>query len=276
MNAASALAHLRGLGKRVVTTNDVTLALGLEGSAATQTLKRLAAAGLLRRIRHGLWAVDAALDPLVLPEYLTAPFPSYVSFQSALFLRGMVSQVPEVIYVASLAQTRKVGTSLGTFSIHRLAPTFFGGYDTLPESAVRLATPEKALLDMLYLGPSRSTSSRDRDSRGLRQTQSAGVGRSDSGWSSTRVRSTEAGPPSEAASKAGGTCPTPPASSGTLKRAPDNRVNRYLSGRSSSRRTYAPSGPSKDTRRRASPLGAAETVMPGTAWGRRGLRTPMA
>jgi predicted transcriptional regulator of viral defense system len=156
MNAASALAHLRGLGKRVVTTNDVSLALGVERSAATQTLKRLAAEGLLKKIRHGLWAVDPALDPLLLPEYLTAPLPSYVSFQSALYLRGMVSQVPEVIYVASLAQTRTIKTSLGAFSIHRLAPTFFGGYETPKESGVRLATPEKALLDTLYLGPTRS------------------------------------------------------------------------------------------------------------------------
>jgi len=155
MNAAAALAHLRDLGKRVVTTNDVTLALGVERSAATQTLKRLAAERLLKKIRHGLWAVDPALDPLHLPEYLTAPFPSYVSFQSALYLRGMVSQVPEVIYVASLAQTRRVRTTLGAFSIHRLAPTFFGGYETL-ESGVRLATPEKALLDTLYLGQTRS------------------------------------------------------------------------------------------------------------------------
>ena len=156
MNAASALAHLRGLGKPVVTTNDVALALGVERSAATQTLRRLAAEGLVTKIRHGLWATDPALDPLVLPEYLTAPLPSYVSFQSALYLRGMVSQVPEVIYVASLAQTRKVRTTLGGFSIHRLAPTFFGGYETLKESGVRLATPEKALLDTLYLGPTRS------------------------------------------------------------------------------------------------------------------------
>ncbi|HKZ32714.1 MAG TPA: MarR family transcriptional regulator [Vicinamibacteria bacterium] len=94
MNAASALAHLQALGKRVVTTNDVTLALRVERSAATQTLKRLAAAGLLKKIRHGLWAVDPSLDPLLLPEHLTAPFPSYVSFQSALYLRGMLNQVP--------------------------------------------------------------------------------------------------------------------------------------------------------------------------------------
>ncbi len=156
MTAAAALAHLRRLGKRVVTTNDVSLALGVERSTATQTLKRLAAEGLLSKIRHGLWGVDPALDPLHLPEYLTAPFPSYVSFQSALYLRGMVSQVPELIYVASLAQTRRVKTTLGTFSIHRLAPTFFGGYETLKESGVRLAMPEKALLDALYLGPARS------------------------------------------------------------------------------------------------------------------------
>jgi len=156
MNAVAALAHLRGLGKPVVTTNDVTLALGIERSAATQTLKRLAAERLLKKIRHGLWAVDPALDPLRLPEYLTAPFPSYVSFQSALYLHGMVSQVPEVLYVASLAQTRRMKTTLGAFSIHRLAPTFFGGYETLRESGVRLATPEKALLDTLYLGQTRS------------------------------------------------------------------------------------------------------------------------
>lgn len=156
MNAASALARLRALGKPVVTTDDAALALGAERSAATHTLRRLADAGLLKRIRHGLWTTDLTLDPLLLPEHLTAPFPSYVSFQSALFLHGMVSQIPEVIYVASLAQTRKVRTSLGHFSIHRLAPNFFGGYESVKTSGVRLATPEKALLDTLYLAPARS------------------------------------------------------------------------------------------------------------------------
>lgn len=156
MNAASALAHLRALGKPVVTTEEAALVLRLERSAATHTLTRLATAGLLKRIRHGLWATDVNLDPLLLPEYLTAPFPSYVSLQSALFFHGMVSQIPTVIYVVSLAQTRTVRTSFGTFSIHRLAPSFFGGYEIMKMSGVRLATPEKALLDTLYLAPARS------------------------------------------------------------------------------------------------------------------------
>ena len=41
MNAASAFARLRALGKPVVTTDDAALALAAERSAATHTLKRL-------------------------------------------------------------------------------------------------------------------------------------------------------------------------------------------------------------------------------------------
>jgi predicted transcriptional regulator of viral defense system len=139
-----------------VTTDEAALVLHAERSAATHTLRRLAIAGLLKRVRHGLWATDLNLDPLLLPEYLTAPFPSYISLQSALFFHGMVSQIPNVIYVASLARTRKVRTSVGTFSIHRLASSFFGGYEIVKTSGVHLATPEKALLDTLYLAPAHS------------------------------------------------------------------------------------------------------------------------
>jgi hypothetical protein len=67
----------------------------------------------------------------------------------------MISQIPQVTYVASLSPTRRVETRLGTYSIHRIAPSFFGGYDTR-EGGVRLARPEKALLDVLYLTPARS------------------------------------------------------------------------------------------------------------------------
>lgn len=156
MRDTAALARLRRLGKPVVTTGEAALALHASRSAASHALGRLAATGLVERVHHGLWAVDPPVEPLLLPEYLTAPLPSYVSFPSALFLHGMISQIPEVIYVASLARTRRVKTRLGTFSIHRLAPGFFGGFETVADSGVRLATPEKALLDILYLVPARS------------------------------------------------------------------------------------------------------------------------
>jgi hypothetical protein len=58
--------------------------------------------------------------------------------------------------VASLASTRRIETAIGTFSVHRLSPEFFGGYATDPGTEVKLATPEKALLDVLYLTATRS------------------------------------------------------------------------------------------------------------------------
>jgi predicted transcriptional regulator of viral defense system len=150
-----ALGSLLRMGKPVITTEDAALRLGLTKSAATRSLGRLASAGLAVHLRHGLWSLDPRIEPLLLPEYLTAPFPAYVSLQSALHLRGMIRQVPHVIYVASLAPTRTIKTRTGDYSIHRLAPSFFGGFETMA-GGVRLATPEKALLDTLYLAPARS------------------------------------------------------------------------------------------------------------------------
>jgi predicted transcriptional regulator of viral defense system len=153
--ATHVLGRLLRLGKPILTTQDVALHLRMSVPAASRALARLAAAGLVLPVRRGLWSLDRQLDPLRLVEHLTAPFPAYVSLQSALYLHGMLSQIPQTVFVASLAPTRTVRTRFGVFSIHRLAPRFFGGFETTA-AGVRLARPEKALLDVLYLAPARS------------------------------------------------------------------------------------------------------------------------
>ena len=156
MTTLESYADLRRFGKPVLTTDDAAMRLRTTLSAASRILSRLESSGLARRLRHGLWSLQPDLDPLALPEYLTAPFPAYVSLQSALHLHGMISQIPQVIFVASLARTRRVRTEIGTYSIHRLAPEFFGGYRSDREPEIKIATPEKALLDVLYLSAARS------------------------------------------------------------------------------------------------------------------------
>jgi hypothetical protein len=93
---------------------------------------------------------------LVVAPLLTAPFPAYVSLQTALYRHGMISQMPAVTYVVSPARTRLIKTPVGVFSVHHLATGFFFGYDRDETTGAALATPEKALLDFLYLGPARS------------------------------------------------------------------------------------------------------------------------
>jgi predicted transcriptional regulator of viral defense system len=150
------LAKLRAIGTPSFLTADAAAALGIQRSHASQSLGRLAASGHLAKLGRGRWGFRDRIDPAALPELLTAPFPSYVSLQSALYRHGMISQIPSVLYAVSVARTRTFRTDLGTVSIHHVAPSFFFGYSSAPGGNGKIATPEKALVDLLYLGPARN------------------------------------------------------------------------------------------------------------------------
>jgi predicted transcriptional regulator of viral defense system len=107
-------------------------------------------AGLVRRVRHGLWALNPQLDPFAVPPYLTAPFPAYVSVWSALARHGMIEQIPRTISVCSTVEPRRAATSFGVYEIHHLVPELFDGYSGDQERGY-LATPEKAFFDTVYL-----------------------------------------------------------------------------------------------------------------------------
>jgi predicted transcriptional regulator of viral defense system len=155
MNAPEAFARLQRLKSPVVATADAAAAFGQSTYAASKTLSRLAKSGLVTAVRHGTWWVGASADPYRLPEYLTAPMPSYLSLQTALHLRGMVEQIPEVFYAISLARTQRIATRAGVFSVHHIAPELFGGFEETT-GGVKLATAEKALFDLAYLSGGRS------------------------------------------------------------------------------------------------------------------------
>lgn len=106
-------------------------------------------------MRKGVWALAERPDPLALAEYVTAPYPSYLSLQTALYQHGMIEQIPSMIFVVSLARSARIDTGLGTYSVHHVQPAFFDGFESAPDSGVKLARPEKALVDFLYLSPTR-------------------------------------------------------------------------------------------------------------------------
>jgi hypothetical protein len=149
-------ARLRKLDVPVFRTSDAAAVLGIDNPHASQLLGRLATSDHLARLGRGRWGFKDRIDPLSLPEYLTAPFPSYVSLQSALYLHGMISQIPAVLYAVSPARTRMYRTVLGTVSVHHIDPGFFFGYQPVAHGRAKIATPEKALIDFLYLGQAKS------------------------------------------------------------------------------------------------------------------------
>jgi predicted transcriptional regulator of viral defense system len=144
------------MGVPVFQTSDAAAYLRIGSPHASKLLARLAVSGHLARLGRGRWGFKDRIDPYALPEYLTAPYPSYVSLQSALYHHGMISQIPSIIYAISIARTKTYRTFMGTVSVHHIDPSFFFGHQFAAQGPGKIATPEKALIDFLYLSPTRT------------------------------------------------------------------------------------------------------------------------
>lgn len=115
--------------------------------------------GKLIRLRRGLYALAPPYQrvqphPFVVANRMVKP--SYVSLQSALAYYGLI---PETVFAVTSVTTAKPGrfhTPLGTYLYRRLTTKRFFGYtrhEVAPGQFAWIATPEKALLDLLYLTP---------------------------------------------------------------------------------------------------------------------------
>lgn len=153
MNAVRALETLRALDRPIVRTAEAAAVLGISGSNASHLLASLQEAGSVMRVTPGRWSVSGGPSPYLVASWLTDPFPSYVSLYTALSRRGLITQIPRVIYVVSLDRTKTVLTPVGTYSVHRLPPELFGGFEE--RNGERIATAEKAVFDTLYLARAR-------------------------------------------------------------------------------------------------------------------------
>jgi predicted transcriptional regulator of viral defense system len=155
MNQIEALQKLQRLGAPVFETRDAAALLAVTTANANVILKRLARQGMLTHLARGRWLLGREVARFTLPELISAPYPAYVSLQSALFHHGLIEQVPAVTYAVTLGRPRRVTTPLGTISYHRMPPELFTGFE-LDEHGAKIATSEKALFDVLYLSPARS------------------------------------------------------------------------------------------------------------------------
>lgn len=101
------------------------------------------------------------------PEYLEIPnfqyfisnkiySPSYVSVHTALSFYGIIPEAIATITAVGTLKKVNFENSFGTFSYQRILPELMFGYESKPilsKMNFLLATPEKAILDFLYLYP---------------------------------------------------------------------------------------------------------------------------
>jgi hypothetical protein len=111
--------------------------------------------GYIRKVIKGYYIFsDTPLNEKVLFEIANRIYaPSYVSFEMALAYYGLI---PESVYGITSASSRKTSrfeTQIGTFTYRTIRPKLYFGFDLLNNNGklFRLASPEKAFLDLFYI-----------------------------------------------------------------------------------------------------------------------------
>jgi len=145
---------LRSIDHPIFTTGEIARLARTATSVTTRVLTAMAARGEVRHAGRGVWyqPQDPRFSVYALVHYLSGGSRAYVSFLSALHLHGIVAQIPQVVFAATTGHTKVRRTPAGTISFHRITPALFGGFDWYRgERQFLIATPEKALIDSLYL-----------------------------------------------------------------------------------------------------------------------------
>lgn len=150
MRLTDAYSDLRRMDRPVLTTGEAAARWKASPRTTGHRLKTMEEAGLVLRLRSGLWALDPDIRPFAVAPHLTAPHPAYVSLWSALAHHGLIEQVPRRVSVVSLSHPRKIETAIASYEIHHLAPELFGGYTGTDRDGY-VAGAEKAVFDIVYI-----------------------------------------------------------------------------------------------------------------------------
>lgn len=123
---------------------------------AKNLITKLVKNGWLLRIKRGLYAISdlSSRGTLSLSPYMVANLlvsESYVSFESALQQYGMFDQLTGKTISVSLIQYKSVQLSGMEYSFVKTKPEYHFGWQEVQigSRTARIATPEKALIDMV-------------------------------------------------------------------------------------------------------------------------------
>lgn len=139
---------LREMRIPLLHTHEAAKILNLSNSQASLALHRLQKSKEVLLIKKGLWLIDLESHLFLIGEHLTRPYPAYISLQSALYLHGMISQIPETVYVVTLGRSQRKTVRQTLYSFHRIEVSLFKYFEI--KENFHIASPEKALFDFFY------------------------------------------------------------------------------------------------------------------------------
>jgi len=120
-------------------------------------LTRWVKQNLLIKLRQGFYAFPEYLTQRDFSWYLSNRIykPSYVSLHTALSFYGIIPEAVTKITAVSSLKTAEFENAFGVYSYQKIRSELMFGYDLKPfgNRNILFASPEKAILDLLYLYP---------------------------------------------------------------------------------------------------------------------------
>ena len=149
MNAIQLYGKLSTL--RQVTTRTAAQLTGQPMSTTSMALSRLAAEGLVTRIKPGSWLIGpTARKAAALVAAAAHPYVAYLSGWSAFRHHGRIQQIPEIHFGVTLGRPSEIKLAGISIRLHHIRPELFTGYVYAPAMDGLVASPEKAFFDLAY------------------------------------------------------------------------------------------------------------------------------
>jgi len=151
-SADTLLQHLAPFAKTGFTTAQAAEACGMSVDAMQSELAEMDAVGKVQHLARDAWMLlPKQMGSHCLPGLLR-PGNCYLSLYTALKVHDMIDPIPNAVHAVSTGPAETVPTSLMDVVFHHVDPSFYFGFEPHPYvPQVQVATPEKAILDRLYL-----------------------------------------------------------------------------------------------------------------------------
>ncbi len=140
---------LLSLNKKIFSLLDLKKLLSISSDNTTyKTLEKLVTKEIVIRLKNGIYACNLAMpNEFEIAQHLSAP--SYISCETALNFYGILSQFPYTITSVTLKKSQKFNVLQKEYDFAHIQKNLFWGY--YKEDNFLIASPEKALLDQIYL-----------------------------------------------------------------------------------------------------------------------------
>jgi len=145
---------IKKIKKIVFSLDDVKKILNIKYSSAKVFVSRYVKNGYILRLRRNLFVLKEKFDNLdneqkfMLANFIVSP--SYISFITALSYYELTTQVPQNFFESvSLYRSKILQINNNVFKYSKIKKEFYFGF--VKKDNFFIATPEKALVDSLYL-----------------------------------------------------------------------------------------------------------------------------